>query len=47
MPEDHDMTETQLPKELPNEIIYRKRKLTWDHEVIEEEKIHGAPEGTI
>ena len=47
MPEDHDMTEPQLPEELPSEMISRKRKPAWDREVIEEAKIHGAPEGTI
>ena len=41
------MTEPQLPKELPSEMISRKRKPTWAREVIEEAKRHGSPEGTI
>ena len=28
-------------------MISQKRKPTWAHEVIKEEKIHGVPEGTI
>ena len=47
MPEDNDMTEPQLPEELPSEMTSRKRKPTWAREVIEEAKIHGAPKGTI
>ena len=46
MPEDHDMTEPQLPEELPSEMISRKRKPAWAHEVIEEAKRHGVPEGS-
>ena len=43
----HDVIEPQLPEDLPNELISRKRKPAWACEVIEEEKIHGAPEGAI
>ena len=41
------MTEPLLLEELPSEIISRKRQPAWAHEVIEEEKRDGAPEGTI
>ena len=41
------MKESQLPKELPNELISRKRKNARDREVIDEAKRHGVPEGTI
>ena len=41
------MTEPQLPEELPSEMISRKRKPAWAHEVIEEAKGHDVPEGTI
>ena len=47
MPEDHDMTKPRLSEDLPSEIIYWKRKHVWAREVIEEEKRHGVPEGTI
>ena len=47
IPEEHDMTEPQLPEYLPNELNSRKRKPTWDREVIEEAKRHGAPEAAI
>ena len=47
MPEDHDLAEPQRPEQFPSEMISRKRKHVWDCEVIEEEKIHGTPEGTI
>ena len=47
IPEEHDMTKPQLPEDLPNELISRKRKPTWAREVIEEAKRHGAPEGAI
>ena len=47
MPQDHDMEEPQLLEELPSEIISRKRKHVSDCEVIEEEKRHDSPEGTI
>ena len=46
IPEDHDMSEPQLPEELPSEMISRK-KPAWAREVIEEAKRHGALEGTI
>ena len=41
------MTEPQLPKELPSEMISRKIKLAWTHELIKEARRHGSPEGTI
>ena len=41
------MTKPRLPKYLPNELISRKRKPSWACELIEEEKIHGSPEGAI
>ena len=44
---EHDMMEPQLPEDLPNELTSRKRKPTLDHEVIEEAKRLGAPEGFI
>ena len=47
MPEDHDMKEPQILKELPSEMISQKRKHAWAREVIEEAKRHGVPEGTI
>ena len=39
------MTEPQLPEEVPNEIISRKRKPSWARDVIEEAKILCVPEG--
>ena len=47
MLEDHDMTEPQRPEEFPSEMISHKRRLAWSCAVIEEEKRHGVPEGTI
>ena len=41
------MTEPQLPKDLPSELISQKRKLAWAREAIEEAKRLGAPEGAI
>jgi hypothetical protein len=42
--EDHDMVEPQEP---PHEIISHKRKPTWAHEIIQDMKNYGAPEGTM
>ena len=47
IPEDHDVTEPQLPEDLPSELISRKRKPAWAREAIEEAKRLGAPEGAI
>ena len=47
IPEDHDVTEPQLPEDLPSELISRKRKPAWDHDTVEEAKRLGAPEGAI
>ena len=47
MTEDHDIIVPQLPKELPSEMISRKRKPVWAWEVIEQEKTHGSLEGII
>ena len=41
------MTEPQLLEEFPSKIISRKRNPSQAHDVIEEEKRHGDPEGTI
>ena len=41
------MIEPWLHGELPSEMISRKRKHDWACDVIEEEKKHGSPEGTI
>ena len=41
------MTVPQLPEDLPNEMISRKRKPSCAREVIKEAKRHGASEGTI
>ena len=47
IPEDHDVTEHQIPKYLWSEPISWKRKLVWAHEEIEEAKGLSAPEGAI
>ena len=36
------MNEPQFPGEVPNEIISRKRKPSWAHDVIEEAKRLGV-----
>ena len=42
-PKEHDMAEPQEP---PMMDISRKRKPTWEREIIKEEEIYGAPEGS-
>ena len=41
------MTEPQLLEYLDNELISQKRKPSWAHEISEEAKRHGAPQGAI
>ena len=41
----HDMTEPQEPVDTFLEKDSHKRKPAWEHELIQEEKRYGAPEG--
>ena len=43
---DHDMTEPQIPINLPKEVSH-KRKLAWARELIQDVERYGAPEGSL
>ena len=43
---DHDMTEPQMPMDLPKEVSH-KRKPAWARELIQDAERYGAPEGSL
>ena len=43
--EDQDMEEPQEPIETPHETISTRKRPTWAHDIIQEEKRYGALEG--